>query len=57
MKMKNDGNPHIKVASKLLHEQEFVKKTPTGTPGLDEITNGGIPTGRNTLVCGGPGSG
>ena len=36
--------------------QEFVAKTPTGTAGLDEITNGGIPTGRNTLVCGGAGS-
>jgi circadian clock protein KaiC len=36
--------------------QEFVAKTPTGTPGLDEITKGGIPTGRNTLVCGGAGS-
>src|SRR5581483_431049 len=55
--MKNDGNPRNKLARKVLHEQEFVKKTPTGTPGLDEITTGGIPTGRNTLVCGGPGSG
>ena len=36
--------------------QEFVAKTPTGTAGLDEITRGGIPTGRNTLVCGGAGS-
>lgn len=33
-----------------------VAKTPTGTAGLDEITYGGIPTGRNTLVCGGAGS-
>ncbi len=32
-------------------------KTPTGIGGLDEITNGGLPTGRTTLVCGGPGSG
>ena len=37
--------------------QEYVQKTPTGTEGLDEITRGGIPTGRNTLVCGGAGSG
>ena len=36
--------------------QSFVAKTPTGTAGLDEITRGGIPTGRNTLVCGGAGS-
>jgi circadian clock protein KaiC len=32
-------------------------KTPTGIEGLDEITGGGLPTGRATLVCGGPGSG
>src|SRR5688572_19630388 len=32
-------------------------KTPTGIQGLDEITGGGLPTGRPTLVCGGPGSG
>jgi circadian clock protein KaiC len=34
-----------------------VRKTPTGINGLDEITGGGFPTGRPTLVCGGPGSG
>ncbi len=32
-------------------------KTPTGIAGLDEITGGGIPTGRPTLVCGGAGCG
>ena len=32
-------------------------KTPTGIRGLDEITGGGLPRGRPTLVCGGPGSG
>lgn len=32
-------------------------KTPTGIRGLDEITRGGFPQGRPTLVCGGPGSG
>jgi circadian clock protein KaiC len=32
-------------------------KTPTGIEGLDEITCGGLPTGRTTLVCGGAGSG
>ena len=32
-------------------------KTPTGIQGLDEITGGGLPRGRPTLVCGGPGSG
>lgn len=32
-------------------------KTPTGIHGLDEITGGGLPTGRPTLVCGGAGCG
>jgi len=32
-------------------------KTPTGIRGFDEITRGGLPRGRPTLVCGGPGSG
>ena len=34
-----------------------LRKAPTGIPGLDEITHGGLPAGRPTLVCGGPGSG
>lgn len=32
-------------------------KTPSGISGLDQITNGGLPKGRCTLVAGGPGSG
>jgi len=32
-------------------------KTPTGIDGLDEITGGGIPQGRPTLVCGSAGCG
>lgn len=34
-----------------------IPKTPTGIYGLDEVTNGGIPTGRPTLICGGAGCG
>ncbi len=34
-----------------------VPKCPTGIHGLDEITVGGLPRGRTTLVCGGPGCG
>ena len=34
-----------------------VFKTPTGIQGLDEITEGGLPKGRPTLLCGGAGSG
>ncbi|MBC7918553.1 MAG: AAA family ATPase, partial [Rhodoferax sp.] len=32
-------------------------KAPTGITGLDEITGGGLPHGRTTLLMGGPGSG
>lgn len=32
-------------------------KTPTGIEGLDEITEGGFPKGRPTLICGGAGCG
>src|SRR5581483_6540861 len=34
-----------------------LRKAPTGISGLDEITQGGLPAGRPTLVAGGPGSG
>src|SRR5512138_1530006 len=34
-----------------------LSKCPTGIKGLDEITGGGIPRGRSTLVCGGAGCG
>lgn len=34
-----------------------ISKSPTGISGLDEITAGGLPTGRPTLVCGTAGSG
>src|SRR5512140_1596204 len=32
-------------------------KVPTGILGFDEITGGGLPEGRPTLICGGPGCG
>ena len=34
-----------------------IRKARTGIQGLDEITDGGLPAGRPTLVCGGAGSG
>ncbi|HEX8357502.1 MAG TPA: circadian clock protein KaiC, partial [Segetibacter sp.] len=36
---------------------KFLPKTPTGILGLDEITGGGLPKGRPTLICGGAGCG
>jgi circadian clock protein KaiC len=34
-----------------------IRKAPTGIQGLDEITDGGLPYARPTLICGGAGSG
>ena len=42
-----NGEPH-------LHP---LLKAPTGIRGLDEISGGGLPRGRTTIVCGGPGCG
>lgn len=41
------------------HNQSLITlpKTPTGINGLDEITMGGLPKGRPSLICGGPGCG
>lgn len=36
---------------------EALAKCPTGIRGLDQITDGGLPRNRSTLVCGGPGAG
>ncbi len=34
-----------------------LEKVPTGISGLDEITGGGLPKGRPTLLCGTAGAG
>jgi len=36
---------------------EGLRKEKTGIPGFDEITGGGLPAGRPTLVCGSAGAG
>jgi circadian clock protein KaiC len=46
-----------KVSRSLLHSLRTLEKVPTGIEGLDSITAGGLPRGRPTLVCGGPGCG
>src|ERR1019366_2270035 len=45
--MKSVRSPLVKVPT----------KAPTGIAGFDEITGGGLPRGRTTLLVGGPGSG
>lgn len=37
--------------------RNLISKSPTAIQGLDEITGGGLPKGRLTLLCGGPGCG
>ena len=46
----------MKSGDKSYKKNQF-KKCPTGITGLDEITEGGLPQGRPTLVCGGAGCG
>jgi circadian clock protein KaiC len=36
---------------------KLLPKAPTGIPGMDEITGGGLPKGRPTLVAGSAGCG
>jgi circadian clock protein KaiC len=38
-------------------EQRNLPKAPTGIQGLDELSRGGLPRGRPTLVCGSAGCG
>ena len=39
------------------NQRKLLPKSPTGIQGLDEITEGGLPTGRPTLICGSAGCG
>ena len=46
-----------KVATARKSVKRTLPKSPTGIQGLDEITGGGLPTGRPTLICGSAGCG
>src|SRR5580658_5342143 len=46
-----------KIGTKFPSSNALLPKCPTGIRGLDEITGGGLPRGRPTLVCGGAGCG
>ncbi len=43
--------------NKLQSQHKVLPKSPTGIQGLDEVTGGGLPKGRPTLVCGDAGCG
>jgi len=49
--MGKNRNGHAPVSA------ERLEKALTGIAGFDEVTNGGVPKGRPTIVCGGPGCG
>jgi circadian clock protein KaiC len=44
-------------AKRATRELSPLEKTPTGIPGFDEISEGGLPKGRTAIVCGGAGCG
>ena len=46
-----------KATSTKNQENRTLPKAPTGIQGLDEITTGGFPRGRPTLICGSAGAG
>ena len=47
----------VSSSSKKTNASTLLPKTPTGIHGLDEITQGGLPKGRPTLICGDAGCG
>lgn len=47
----------LSISSLLASDREPLQKSLTGVNGLDEVTYGGLPTGRPTLVCGAAGCG
>lgn len=60
--MPGTGSGSVRVPGKIMKAARFPVmelpgKVPTGISGFDEITGGGLPRGRTTLLAGGPGSG
>src|SRR5512142_3342538 len=52
--MSGEWERSLEVMAKILAQ---LAKSPTGIQGLDEITGGGFPQGRPTLICGAAGCG
>jgi circadian clock protein KaiC len=47
----------VATAKRSKQQLKLLPKSPTGIPGMDEITGGGLPQGRPTLIAGGAGCG
>ncbi len=45
------------MSNRRVHTLNGIEKCPTGIAGLDQITDGGLPKGRPTLICGTAGCG
>ena len=50
MAISDTGGHHLRIVTRL-------PKSPTGIEGFDQVTGGGLPTGRPSLVCGSAGCG
>ena len=53
----NGGMPDMTPRKRIRRSLRTLPKSPTGIQGLDEITGGGLPTARPTLLSGGAGAG
>src|SRR5436305_13957967 len=51
------SSPRSAAQEEAVETQTALPKAPTGIVGLDEVTQGGLPRGRPTLVCGSAGCG
>ena len=56
-KRRKVGKPEPLPSPRVKSQRGTLPKTPTGISGLDEITLGGLPKGRPTLICGAAGCG
>jgi circadian clock protein KaiC len=67
MRVEQNRSPHAPISAigggvEFLYEcvmspRQGISKSPTGIDGFDDLTLGGVPTGRPTLVCGSAGCG
>ena len=57
MRTRRKASKKARARSKRAGSPRTLPKVATGIPGFDEITGGGLPQGRPTLVCGGAGCG
>src|SRR5262249_28742620 len=51
------GGTTMKATANRPPQRQLLPKAPTGIQGLDQVTFGGLPRGRPTLICGSAGSG